>query len=54
MECFVDGIGRFAGMTGTTTATGEAPSSAPTIVVWSGDYQLSGEQQARKTAPRCG
>ncbi len=38
---FVDGIGRFAGMTGGATATGEMPTTGPTAVIWTGTYEVS-------------
>jgi hypothetical protein len=37
---FADGIGRFAGMTGSGTATSEPPTTGPKATVWTGTYEL--------------
>jgi hypothetical protein len=38
---FADGVGRFAGMTGSATFTGNAPVKGQTVTVWTGGYELS-------------
>jgi hypothetical protein len=38
---FVGGTGRFAGMTGTGTATSEPPTTGPKATIWTGTYELS-------------
>jgi hypothetical protein len=38
---FVDGVGRFAGMTGSATCTGDSPAKGATETVWNGTYELS-------------
>lgn len=37
---FVDGVGRFAGMAGSATCTGDAPAKGTTVTVWTGTYEL--------------
>lgn len=38
---FADGVGRFAGMSGSATALGEAVATGPIVVVWTGSYKLT-------------
>ena len=37
---FTEGTGRFAGMTGSCTATSEPPTTGPKATVWTGTYEL--------------
>ena len=38
-----DGIGRFAGMSGSATALGETAAAGPIVVVWTGSYELTAQ-----------
>ena len=40
LRALSEGTGRFAGMKGSTTGVGKAPSAGPITVLWTGTYEV--------------